>query len=168
MNRAPAATRHPVSILLVEDEALIRMSTADALIEAGYRVLEASAADEALLLLEARTDVRVLVTDVRMPGKLDGLALARLVGGRWPHIRIVVASGHAAPGDGAVPEGTAFVSKPYRTSMLLDRLRALAPDEGAAPAIAVGDDIAAAVETTLAPRARAAASRRTDRNEADA
>ena len=67
------------TILIVEDEALVRVIGSDALEDAGYDVLEAASADEALRLLDANDDVRLLFTDIRMPGKLDGLQLANLV-----------------------------------------------------------------------------------------
>ena len=91
----------PEIILLVEDEALVRMLASDILTEeAGYRVIEAVNADEALTLLEARPDVRLVFTDVDMPGSLNGFTLARIVDMRWPKIRIIVTSGHARPGAG--------------------------------------------------------------------
>lgn len=147
----------PVVVLLVEDEALIRMVSADTLIDAGYRVIEASNADEALSLLEARGDVRVLVTDVAMPGKLDGFALARLVGRRWPHIGIIITSGHAVRGDAQVPVGTLFLSKPYRAQALLGRMRALTAQVDGEPVItpdaAVLVPDASAVSEALSPTA---------------
>jgi len=112
-------------VLLVEDEALVRMFAADLLREeAGFKVVEAGNADEALTVLEATPDVEVLVTDVEMPGTLDGFTLARLVNRAWPHIGIVVASGRAAPGDGDLPPGARFIAKPYTPSVLIEAVRA--------------------------------------------
>jgi CheY-like chemotaxis protein len=86
--------QQPVIVLLVEDEALVRMMAADVLREeGGFKVVEAADADEALTVLDATADVRALVTDVEMPGSLDGFTLARVVKQAWPQIGIVVTSG---------------------------------------------------------------------------
>jgi two-component system, response regulator PdtaR len=79
---ADAPTRQVV--LIVEDEALVRMAAVGMVEEAGFEVLEATSADEAILLLEARRDITVVFTDVEMPGSMDGLRLAHAVRGRWP------------------------------------------------------------------------------------
>ena len=92
-------------ILLVEDELLIRMSLTDTLVDAGYRVLEARNAAEALEIISARDDVDVLITDVRMPGGMDGITLAREVASRYPAVAIIVTSGHAQPTATDLPEG---------------------------------------------------------------
>jgi CheY-like chemotaxis protein len=93
----------------------------DVLEDAGYKVIEAVNAQEALTLLEARPDVRVLFTDVEMPtgGDMDGLLLAHLVSKRWPNIGIVITSGRLEPKDGDLPEGARFLAKPYRPSDLI-------------------------------------------------
>jgi CheY-like chemotaxis protein len=110
----------PEIILLVEDEALVRMLASDILTEeAGYRVIEAVNADEALTLLEARPDVRLVFTDVDMPGSLNGFTLARIVDMRWPEIGIIVTSGYPRPGAGDVPKKARFLPKPYRPSHLI-------------------------------------------------
>lgn len=144
-----------IVVLLVEDEVLIRMTMADALIDAGYRVVEAGNAEEALTVLRARDDVRLLVTDVRMPGALDGFALARRVGAEWPGIGILIASGHAMLGDEAVPEGTLFLRKPFSDAELLHQVRALAATGAVVPTIAPD-------EAVLVPDASAAAEALTD------
>jgi CheY-like chemotaxis protein len=87
---ADASTRQVV--LIVEDEALVRMTAVDMIEEAGFEILEASNADEAILLLEARRDITVLFTDIEMPGSMDGLRLAQAVRGRWPPIKIIATS----------------------------------------------------------------------------
>ena len=143
MTGAGIGAEQPIVVLLAEDEVLIRMLMADVLIDAGFRVVEASNAEEALALLEARADVRVLVTDVKMSGRLDGFALAQLVGRRWPHIGIVITSGHAVRGDEAVPEGTLFLSKPVKIETLLSHLLALTANATAGTAIAPDDAVIA-------------------------
>jgi len=114
-----------IAILLVEDEPLVRLVLTDLLADAGYRVTEAGNADEAMTLLESRPDMRVIITDVRMPGTLDGFALARFAADRRPGIGIVVTSGNALPRSGDLPEGAAFLPKPWRPSELVERVRRL-------------------------------------------
>ena len=124
MNRPLPLVR--VVVLLAEDEALVRMFAADLLDEAGFRVIEAVHADEALLLLQARPDVQVLVTDVEMTGgSIDGFALARQVSRRWPQIAIIVVSGRQTPCPGDLPRGVEFIAKPYRPTALLQAIQAL-------------------------------------------
>ncbi|HEX8534919.1 MAG TPA: response regulator, partial [Allosphingosinicella sp.] len=80
------------AVLVVEDEELVRIDNCERLEQAGLTVLEAADADEALALLEAHPEVRVLVTDVKMPGWMSGIDLARQVEKRWPEISILVTS----------------------------------------------------------------------------
>jgi len=125
---AQAAVRGhaPVTVLVVDDEPLILMATAASLADAGCRVLEASDADEALAVLEEEPAVDVLVTDVKMPGGMDGFGLARAVAGSRPGIGIVVNSGHATPDESELPEGALFLAKPYRTQQLVLLVNGLA------------------------------------------
>ena len=120
----------PVIVLLVEDEALVRMMAADVLREeGGFKVVEAANVDEALTVLEATADVRALVTDVEMPGSLNGFTLARVVKQAWPHIGIVVTSGRMAPGPKDLPLGALFMPKPYRPADLLAAVRTVLPSD---------------------------------------
>ncbi|HLM38818.1 MAG TPA: response regulator [Microvirga sp.] len=113
-------------ILVVEDEALVRMIASDILTEkGGYRVLEAAHAEEALTLLESRHDVRLVFTDVEMPGSLDGFALARIVDMRFPGIKVIVTSGRMTPGAGDLPKGTRFLPKPYAPLALVGMVRGI-------------------------------------------
>jgi CheY-like chemotaxis protein len=100
-------------VLLVEDELLVRMATADALTDAGFDVIETAHAQAALEILQQRDDIRVLFTDVKMPGSMDGLELADLVRRRWPHILIVITSGHLMPESVRLPDDAVFIAKPY-------------------------------------------------------
>lgn len=118
----------PLAILLVEDEPVVRMVAADVLFDAGYRVVEVSDADEALRLLNLRADLQVLVTDVKMPGKLSGVELAFVVAKRWPNVGIVVSSGHAQPKPGDLPIGAIFLPKPYYPSQLVDAVASFAAE----------------------------------------
>src|SRR3954462_11299368 len=87
-------------ILVVEDELLVRMLQVDILREAGFRVAEAQDADEAFEMLRRRVDVRVVLTDVDMPGSLNGFEFARLVKQGWPELGVLVISGKTAPAGG--------------------------------------------------------------------
>jgi two-component system, response regulator PdtaR len=95
------------------------MIAADTLEENGFDVVEAANADDALKVLESRDDVRLLFTDVRMPGSCDGMDLARQVHARWPHILLVITSGHLRPAKAEIPDDGRFVAKPYRANELL-------------------------------------------------
>lgn len=113
------------TVLIVEDEVFVRMIGADALEEAGYRVVEAGTADEALEVLERGQDIRILFTDIRMPGSMDGLRLAEVVHERWPRIGILVTSGDMRPSNEAIPDDGRFLAKPYRFATLSRELHSL-------------------------------------------
>ncbi|HET6252243.1 MAG TPA: response regulator [Tepidisphaeraceae bacterium] len=102
-----------VAVLVVEDEYLIRMDTASSLETAGFIVYEAENAAEAIRSLEAHNEIRLIFTDINMPGSMDGLALARYVRGRWPPVKIIVTSGYVKLRDSDLPSGALFVQKPY-------------------------------------------------------
>jgi CheY-like chemotaxis protein len=124
-----------VIVLVVEDETLVRLLANDILTEAGYRVLEARDGQEALTVLEVHEGISALLTDVTMPN-LDGLALAKIVQERWPHIGIVVSSGMPRPS--VLPNGARFISKPYTPEAVIQELEVAMRDTahietGAAP-----------------------------------
>jgi CheY-like chemotaxis protein len=116
--------KRPV-VLIVEDEFLLRMDAAEIIAAAGFEVVEAGNADEAIEILEARRDITVVFTDIQMPGSMDGLKLARAVRGRWPPIKIVATSGHVNVGERDLPEGGRFLSKPYSPRQVTGLLREL-------------------------------------------
>jgi len=116
-------------VLLVEDEPLVREFEIDVLQDAGFRVLEARSADEAFDMLRGRPDVRIVFTDVDMPGSLNGFEFARLVHQGWPEVGILVSSGKMAPHDGDLPEGAAFIAKPYRPDELVQQLHKFVREE---------------------------------------
>lgn len=101
-------------VLIVEDDALVRMDTAEMVEDAGYHALEASNADEAIRLLETRNDIDVVFTDVEMPGSMDGIRLAHAVSRRWPPVKLIAASGRPQFTVDDLPKGGRFLSKPYR------------------------------------------------------
>lgn len=102
------------AILVVEDDALIRWSAADLVISAGFEAVEAASADEAIQILEARQDIRLVFTDVEMPGTMDGIKLAHYIRRRWPPVQLIIASGRAIVQESDLPEGTRFFHKPYQ------------------------------------------------------
>jgi CheY-like chemotaxis protein len=110
-------------VLVVEDEYLIRMDTVEVLERAGFDVIEATNADHAVALLEINADVAVIVTDIQMPGSIDGLKLAAVVRDRWPPVAIIVTSGRVAPGDNDLPRGARFLPKPYNDRVLIQSVR---------------------------------------------
>jgi two-component system, response regulator PdtaR len=112
----------PLPILVVEDDGLIRMDLVDTLIDAGFAVLEAGNADQALVVLETN-EVAALLTDIDMPGSMNGIGLARLTSERWPASKIIVISGRYNPAQGSLPEGVKFLSKPI-SDMVLSRTMA--------------------------------------------
>jgi two-component system, response regulator PdtaR len=114
-------------ILVVDDEALVRMGVVDIVEEAGFDVLEASNADEAIRILEFREDIILIVTDIDMPaGSMNGLRLATAVKRRWPPIHIIVVSGHYRASAADLPADTVFLSKPYQPEQLVAQIQMLA------------------------------------------
>ncbi|MBW9090728.1 response regulator [Rhizobium wenxiniae] len=101
------------AVLVVEDEPLLRMMAMDMVEDAGFEPVEARDADEAIALLEARTGITIVFTDVDMPGSMGGLKLAAAIRDRWPPIEIVITSGHFRLDDTEIPTRTVFFPKPY-------------------------------------------------------
>ncbi len=114
---------HP-RVLVVEDEPLLRLFNADMLIDAGFDVVEACDADEALRLLETVDGIRVVFTDVEMPGALDGFALAERIETRWPQIGVVVTSGRCRPATSFAAPARCFVPKPFRAAQIVGAIDA--------------------------------------------
>lgn len=108
-----------VRVLLVDDEPLVLRTTSDLLAEGGYEVAQATGYEDALHCLAAAPRVDVLVTDIHLAGGPDGIALARSVAERWPHIRIVIVSGEVRPQGADYPERAVFFTKPYAPGALL-------------------------------------------------
>ena len=119
-----SASKKPV-VLLVEDESLLRMDAVEMIRSAGFDVVEAENADDAIEILEVRRDITVVFTDIQMPGSMDGLKLARAVRGRWPPIKIVATSGHVDVKETDLPDGGRFLPKPYSPHEITGVLREL-------------------------------------------
>jgi two-component system, response regulator PdtaR len=112
-------TKTVAVVLVVEDEFLIRLATVDMIRDAGFEVIEAADADQAISILEQRNDIDAVFTDVQMPGSMDGLRLARAIRGRWPPIKIIATSGHVAVGSDDLPHGGRFLTKPYTQAQVV-------------------------------------------------
>jgi two-component system, response regulator PdtaR len=113
------------AVLIVEDEPLVRLRAVQEIESAGFTVIEASNADEAIAMLEDRNDIGVVFTDIQMPGSLDGLRLAHAVRNRWPPIKIIVTSGHVGVSEQDLPEGGRFFAKPYDSTEIAATIREL-------------------------------------------
>lgn len=108
----------PRTVLLVEDEALVRMELADMLGDLGLVVLEANDADEAIEILDQRPDIELMMTDVNMPGSMDGIRLAHHVRDRWPPIKLLVVSGNSDIQFPTLPDEAIFLPKPFNDQRL--------------------------------------------------
>lgn len=114
---------HPIVVLVVEDEPLLRLDIAEELSDMGFEVLEAANAGEAIVLLKANPGIKVMFTDVDMPGGMDGLRLAATVRDRWPPVKIIVTSGHKKVGLSDMPQDSRFFGKPYSVTAVADAMR---------------------------------------------
>lgn len=111
------------AVLVVEDEALVRLVAVDALSDCGVPTLEAGDADEALGLLERHPEIGLVFTDVHMPGGTDGLGLAERVHELWPGIELIVTSGRRRLLDRELPDDGTFLAKPYSPAHLVELVR---------------------------------------------
>ncbi|WP_416358175.1 response regulator [Aureimonas phyllosphaerae] len=114
------------AVLIVEDDALVRAEAVDLCEEAGFTAYEARNADQAIRLLERHSDIRVLFTDIEMPGSMDGLKLARAVRDRWPPVSIIITSGRVKVEKEDLPENGVFFSKPYPPQGIVKALNDIA------------------------------------------
>jgi CheY-like chemotaxis protein len=112
-------------VLVVEDEDLSRMTAVEMIADAGFEVVEANNADEAIAILKARPDIKAVFTDILMPGSMDGLELARFIREKWPSIQVIATSGRFAISDDDLPEGGIFLPKPYTIDGVTTVLRGL-------------------------------------------
>ena len=113
----------PFAVLVVEDEPLLRLHAINIVEEAGFVAIEAKNADEAMAILGSRSDIALLLTDVQMPGSMDGLKLAHAVSRRWPPIKIVVMSGHVMLDQEYLPKNSRFFGKPFQAEKMIPELR---------------------------------------------
>ena len=129
-NSLPPVTELPPNalIVVVDDDVFERMGASDMFLDAGYQVLEAGNADEALRFFETNADVRLLFTDVSMPGSMSGSDLAHQVAERWPRVGIIIASGRPRPCK--LPSNMLFHDKPYEPAAVLRQAREMTTQLG--------------------------------------
>jgi CheY-like chemotaxis protein len=120
----PVARTSRPSVLVVDDDPLVRMHVVDIVEDAGFDAIAARNADEAIGILEERSDVTLLFTDVHMPGSMDGLRLAHAVRDRWPPIKIIVVSGRMTVTQNKLPTNSRFFSKPFHSERMIEELKA--------------------------------------------
>src|SRR3978361_300358 len=113
------------NVLVVEDEMVLRMRAVDIVEDAGFTAVEAVNADEALSILESRSDISLLFSDIQMPGSMDGLRLAHAVHDRWPGIKIILVSGQVTPSDAEKPADSRFFGKPLSVDKMIAELQAM-------------------------------------------
>ena len=116
------------AVLVVDDDALVRAEAVDLCIEAGFATYEAKNAKQAIRCLERHLEIRVLFTDVEMPGSMDGLKLAHAVRNRWPPVTIMVTSGRVKVTKDKMPENGLFFEKPYPPAKIIRTLNAIAAE----------------------------------------
>ncbi|MGU3663738.1 response regulator [Methylobacterium sp. A49B] len=117
-------TKHVV--LVVEDEPMQRMMAVDLVEDAGYEAVQAMGSNDAVCILESRPDIRIVFTDIDMPGGLDGMKLAALIRDRWPPIELIIISGKRRPSPADLPKRGVFFSKPYKREEITAALRRFA------------------------------------------
>ncbi|HEX8486788.1 response regulator [Sphingomonas sp.] len=115
------------AILIVDDEAIVRFDLVDFFEDAGFQVFDAESADHAITVLETNPTIRIVLTDVQMPGSMDGVKLAHYVRDRYPPTLLVVASGVARPSVQQLPVNAMFVSKPFDPRQVLAAIRRAVP-----------------------------------------
>src|SRR5205085_1033219 len=123
---APGPTEALANVLVVEDEMVLRMRAVDIVEDAGFTAVQAVNADEALSILESRSDISLLFSDIQMPGSMDGLKLAHAVHHRWPSIKIILVSGQVNVSDADTPTDSRFFGKPLEVKRMIAELQAMA------------------------------------------
>jgi two-component sensor histidine kinase/DNA-binding NarL/FixJ family response regulator len=122
---APGVAAALPNVLIVEDEMILRMRAVDIVEDAGFTPIEAVNADDALAILESRTDIEMLFTDIQMPGSMDGLKLAHAVHERWPSIKIILVSGQLTLTDADKPIDSRFYGKPLDVKHMIAELQGM-------------------------------------------
>ncbi|WP_312017491.1 response regulator [Bradyrhizobium sp. AUGA SZCCT0431] len=115
----------PLVVLVVEDEMMLRMRVVDMVEDAGYVPVEAVDADEAMAILRSRSDIALMLTDVQMPGSMNGLQLAHAVRENWPPIKIILASGQLKLSGSEIPLDSRFFGKPLQSDEIIAEMRVM-------------------------------------------
>jgi CheY-like chemotaxis protein len=123
MNYTPKEAIGKPVLLVVENDILTRMNIVHVAQDAGFEILEAGNADEAIEILEGRDDIRAIFTSVRMPGSMDGLRLANTISSRWPSIQMLVTSSLNVSNHMYFPMNGRFIHKPYENEQIAAALR---------------------------------------------
>src|SRR6188474_997757 len=118
-------TKSSTNVLVVEDEMVLRMRAVDLVEDAGFTAVQAVNADEALSILESRSDISLLFSDIQMPGTMDGLKLAHAVHNRWPSIKIILVSGQIKVSDKDKPADSLFFGKPIEVKQMISELQGM-------------------------------------------
>ena len=120
----------PAVVLVVEDEMLLRMCAVDMVEDAGYIPVEAADADQAVAILESRSDIALMFTDIQMPGSMDGLGLAHSVHERWPPIKIIMVSGKLKLANTDIPTDSRFFEKPFEAGEMIAEMQSMIGQAG--------------------------------------
>ena len=112
-------------VLVVDDEMLLRMRAVDMVEDAGYASVEAVDADQAVAILESRSDIELVFTDIQMPGSMDGMKLAHTVHERWPSIGIILVSGQLKPENVDIPADSRFFGRPLEAHEMIAEMRTM-------------------------------------------
>lgn len=115
------------TVLIVEDDEILRSLTAEAIALLGVNVIDCASADEALGMLENNTSVTLVMTDICMPGSIDGLALAKVVWSRWPGLPVILTSGNKTIPEGLLPSNAMFLQKPWSLDVLYQTIGSYLP-----------------------------------------
>ncbi len=102
---------------------MLRMRSVDIVEDAGYTPVEAVDADEALRILQSRSDIALLFTDIQMPGSMDGLQLAHAVYDRWPQLKIILVSGQLKLSSAEIPRDSRFFAKPLASAQMITEMQ---------------------------------------------
>src|SRR3984893_11933305 len=140
------------NVLVVEDEMVLRMRAVDIVEDAGFCPVEAVNADQAISILESRSDISLLFTDIQMPGSMDGLKLAHAVHDRWPSIKIILVSGQVTPTDAERPVDSRFFGKPLAVEQMIGELQAMV----GAGALKIVSDTSVSPTEAVRPSSRSA------------
>lgn len=116
-----------LTVLVVEDDEILRSLTADAISLLNIVVVESANADDALSLLESHSSIALVVTDICMPGRIDGLELAKVIWSRWPNLPVILTSGNTVIPVGLLPSHAAFLRKPWSLDTLHQAVKILLP-----------------------------------------
>jgi DNA-binding NtrC family response regulator len=111
------------TVLVVEDDEVLRMCAVEVVTDAGFMPVEATNADEAVVILESRSDIALVFTDIQMPGSMDGLGLARTVHDRWPAIKIILVSGRVEVPECERPVNSRFFQKPFAMKQIIEGIQ---------------------------------------------